>query len=594
MKRKIKARKPPREKFDLGYDMKEVHLWVLNKQEEIARAKRAGDLVLAEELGKELVVSDYGRAAAVQHVASNKGARSEGLSEKDFRTNQDYADMMETLLNIAVSPETYKSTPLDRIYIPKKDGRERPLSIPSYTDRCLQALYKLALEPISEEVADVSSYGFRPIRGISWAVGRTLNAIANPLTKYGFVVEVDIMGCFDNISHDFLTQIVPVVPKEILKEWLKCGYMERNNDKVYETNDGVPQGGILSPLLANLTLDGLEDHIRKRILLAQTGSKGSCFCRYADDMIVLTTTLQNANIALEAIKEFLAIRGLQVKDAKTRIRNIYESSFEFLGFQFSLIYRRNRKRKVARIGIPLSAIRNFRSKIKDNITGSLLQHEKIDICNGIIRGWAYNYRFAHNCMYVFRSLRYWLWKQYYSSCYKVIQNRFDKANHKEIHERVMAQFFAPYKSYTTWPLLYDKNGKVHILFDITSIEYTPAVFTNKARNAFIYEDKSILDTYSLMSKTRFNKVIMERWFGCCALCRKRLDLNPIPYELHHILPKRFGGSDTPNNLAPLCKSPCHKQVSTAIQRRDVPALLEFIDLGVLSLPIDYLSTLDPP
>jgi group II intron reverse transcriptase/maturase len=593
MKRKTIARLP-REKFDLGYDMKEVHLWVLNKQEEIARAKRGGDLVLTEELGQELVLSDYGRVAAIQHVASNRGSRSPGLSVKEFRTNQDYADMMETLLNIVVSPEDYKCTPLDRIYIPKKDGRQRPLSIPSYTDRCLQALYKLALEPISEEVADVSSYGFRPIRGISWAVGRTLNAIANPLTKYGFVVEVDIMGCFDNISHDFILQTVPLIPKVILKEWLKCGYVERDDTKVYETKDGVPQGGIFSPLLSNLTLDGLEVHIRKRILMAKSGSLGSCFCRYADDMIVLTTTLHNANIALEAIKEFLAIRGLQVKDAKTRIRNIYESSFEFLGFQFSLVHRRNRKRKVARIGIPLSAIRNFRSKIKEIMHGSHQQHTKIELCNGIIRGWAYNYRFAHNSMYVFRGLRYWLWKQLYYSCYKVVQSRFDKANHKEIHERVMAQFFAPYNTYITWPQLHDKSGKLHVLFDITTVDYTPAVFTNQARNAFIYEDRNILDRYSLMTKTRFNQVILERWFGCCALCRKRLDLNPIPYELHHILPKRFDGSDSPNNLAPLCKAPCHNQVSTAVQRRDVPALLEFINLGVLSLPIDYLATQDSP
>jgi RNA-directed DNA polymerase len=111
------------------------------------------------------------------------------------------------------------------------------------------------MEPIAEEMADLSSYGFRPIRGTSspspplWgglrskgrAVGRTLNAIANPLTKYGYVVEVDIKGCFDNIDHDFIKQISPVVPRHILNEWLNCGYMERESEDIIETNKGVPQ-----------------------------------------------------------------------------------------------------------------------------------------------------------------------------------------------------------------------------------------------------------------------------------------------------------------------------------------------------------------
>jgi RNA-directed DNA polymerase len=583
-----------REKLDIEIDMKEAHLWVLDQQENIARAKRAGDLGLAESIALEIVSSEYGRAIAIQTVASNIGARSPGLSTESFVTNDDYMEMMGTLDRIVSFPKEYKATPLDRIYIPKKDGKLRPLSIPSYTDRCLQALYKLALEPYSEEVADLSSYGFRPIRGVSWAVGRTLNAIANPLTKYSFCVEVDIAGCFDNISHEFLSQIVPFIPKHILWEWLTCGYVTRDEkDVIQETKTGAPQGGILSPLLANLTLDGLEDHIRKRILEANTGSKGSCFCRYADDMVVLVTTYKNALVALEAIKEFLAIRGLQIKEAKTRITNIYEDSFDFLCFNFALIHRHNKKRKVARVGIPASAISKVRAKVKATFRTTKDLHNRIDEVNQIIRGWGYNYRFAHNSVYIFRSLRYAFWKQFYGACYRKTKNRFDKYNHTKIHQYVMDTYFGQYSSYTQWPIIHDFNGSPHILFDISSIKYDAPVYTNSAKNAYILEDREILDKKALATRSNFKNVVLEKWYGCCGLCRKRLDLNYVPYEIHHILPKRFGGSNEPRNLVPLCKAPCHLQVSNAVVTKNYKEILKFMGMGILEIPYNYLAIIAP-
>lgn len=362
--RKIKysGKKTPREKFDLGIDMREAYSFVNSKQEEIARAKRAGDLELAETIGKELVRLTEGRAVAIQTVATNRGARSSGMSDREFCTNNDYAQMLEELLVYVDHPEKYKATPLDRLYIPKKDGSMRPFSIPSYTDRCLQALYKLAMEPISEEWPI-----YLAMSSVPGAVGRTLNAIANPLTKYGYVVEIDIKGCFDNIDHDFIRQISPVVPGRILNEWLKCGYMERESDELMNTDKGVPQGGIISPLLTNLVLDGLEQSVRIAINSAKTGSSGSCFCRYADDMVIFTTTYRNAEIALEEVKRFLTIRGLEIKEAKTRITNFYDNSFIFLNYEFSLIFSQNRKRRVACISIPTDAVQKFKLKVKKEL-----------------------------------------------------------------------------------------------------------------------------------------------------------------------------------------------------------------------------------
>lgn len=579
--------------FDVGINMKEANIIVLNSQENIARAKRAGNLQLAEELAGDLLRSFEARAIAVQTVVSNKGIRSPGLSKESLNTNVKYLEMIDHLLEIIENPAEYKATPLDRIYIPKPDGTKRPLSIPSYLDRCLQALYKLAIEPITEEMADMSSYGFRPIRNVSWAVARTQNLLSNPIAKYEYIVELDIQGCFDNIDQTFLSHVTPIIPKTILWQWFQCGYVDRDNRELYETDRGVPQGGVISPTFANLALDGLEKYVKDEVLKAKTGSIGAAFCRYADDMIFATTTYNNAVIALAAVKEFLAIRGLKVKEAKTRIvdMSIPNSNFDFLGFNFKKVYRRNRKRLVVRTGIPLKAIRKLKEKIRNLTRKPLLFHIYIDKTNDIVRGWANAYRIAHNSMYVYRGLRYWLWKQAYKKAYKFTKQKFDKANHTEIHERVMSNYFTNYKSYKTWPQVRDKNGVLHILMDISETSYVNAVFTNKAANPYIMEDRDTIDKVNLSLKRTWKEVVLEKSSACCGLCGRRIDINFIPYELHHILPKRFGGTDRPSNMVVLCKVPCHLEVSTAVRTRNVYDIFKFVASGVLEIPEEYLNNI---
>lgn len=595
---KMKAKKPQkffrREKFDIGMDMVECYRWLENKQEIIARAKREGNIEYAESIAKEVVCSPQGKAVAIQTVATNKGSRSPGLSKESFKTNEDYMNMMGILEEIISDPKKYKATPLQRIYIPKKDGSPRPLSIPSYTDRCLQALYKLAIEPMAEEVADFSSYGFRPIRGVSWAVGRVLNGLNNPLANYRYVVDLDISGCFDNIDQEFLSQGIPFIPKSIIWQWLKCGYIERYSDTVHPTIRGVPQGGIISPLAMNLTLDGLEFHIKKEISNSQSKSKGCTYCRYADDMVIFTTNEETAHLALEAVKQFLAVRGLEIKEAKTKITNIEKDrkGFEFLGFRFRKVYRRNRKRSSGQVGIPLAAVKKFKSQIKLIGKSKKQLHSIIDEMNQVIRGWGYNYRYAHTSTYVYSNLAYWCWKQFYKICYKRTKDKYDKANHEFINEKVLSNYFVSVKGgKSTYPLVYDQNGKPHSLFNISSIEYCPPTFTNSVRNAFVFEDSQELIKVNLRSKSSWKRSILEKWGPCCGLCRKNLEINNIPYELHHILPRRFGGKNTPNNVVPLCKTPCHKMVSSSIQKSDILEIQKYISLGILEVPMEYLDKL---
>lgn len=178
--------------------------------------------------------------------------------------------------------------------------------------------------------------------------------------------------------------------------------------------------------------------------------------------------------------------------------------------------------------------------------------------------------------------------------FRRLSQSHSKANKTKISNMVWQQLFVKHDKMNTWPGVKDKNDKLITLVDITSINFIRPAYSNKAKNAYITEDREILDQVNLRSKTRFNHEVLVRWNGCCGLCRKRLDINPIPFELHHICPKRFGGKDIPNNLVPLCKAPCHKKVSSAIQSRNILDIREYTKLGILDVPDEYINLSPSP
>lgn len=575
----------PRESFNLGYNMKEVHTFVLNLQEKIARSKRQGDIGKAYQHADTLVNSEYAQTLAVYRVVTNKGHRSPVvLKTENLCTNKEYLEMVKKLDRIVKDPKNYRATPLDRIYIPKKSGSNlRPLSIPSYTDRCLQALFHLAIEPICEEDMDLSSYGFRPIRSTQWAAGRVLNLLSNPLAKYSYVLEIDILGCYNNIDHTFLMKITPFIPSNILYEWLKCGFLSRSDKLFYETEDGVPQGGIISPLLLNITLDGLE-----RFLALKGKRMSSRLVRYADDIVIFASSKEECLQVKEYVNEFLSLRGLKISEAKSKITHLNTQSFHFVGYSFSRVYRRNKKRPVARISIPLEARRSFQSKIRALRQRNLMLHSYINKANEIIRGWANYYCYTHDSIYIYRNLRYWLWKQYYGKCYKIVKNRYDKEGHEKIHERILKNYFSSYMNYSQWPSLHIK-GKDFILVDISTYKAINPIYTNQAKNPYIFEDREKLEAYQLQMRKSFKDLVLKKFKNTCALCQRNYNLNESTIELHHRKPRRFGGSDRPNNLVPLCREPCHISVSNAIISKDRMKISEFRELGILDIPSDYLA-----
>ena len=254
-------------------DWKKVRSYVNRLQTRIAKATREGKWNLVKRLQYLLTHSYYGKLLAVRIVTQNQGARTPGIDGE--RWLRQHEKMQATL---SITCNRYKAKPLKRIYIPKpgKDTK-RPLSIPTMYDRAMQALYALALQPAAETCADKRSFGFRLFRSAQDAAQYAFNCLHNPKSAQ-WILEGDIKGCFDNISHNWLEKNIPM-DRSVLSQFLKAGYVFEKN--LYHTDRGTPQGGIISPILANITLDGIES-----ILDEQYPDMKVHFIRYADDFMV--------------------------------------------------------------------------------------------------------------------------------------------------------------------------------------------------------------------------------------------------------------------------------------------------------------------
>jgi len=298
-------------------------------QRRIAKAISEGDYNRAKALQWMLTHSYAAKLLAVKRVTENSGKNTPGIDGVLWKSSKQKLKAAKSL-----SRKGYIVKPLRRVYIKKKNGGERPLGIPTMKDRAMQALFLSALDPVSETTADNASYGFRLRRSCHDAIERCYIHLARK-DSATWVLEGDIKGCFDHISHDWILNNI-LIDKQIITKWLKAGYTDKN--RLFLTEEGTPQGGIISPTLANMVLDGLEEAIYNSVntrIRKHDGCKRNYhkihFVRYADDFIVTGATEEVLmNVVKPVIANFLSERGLMLSETKTKITNVYKG-FDFLG-----------------------------------------------------------------------------------------------------------------------------------------------------------------------------------------------------------------------------------------------------------------------
>jgi RNA-directed DNA polymerase len=330
------------------------------------------------------------RLVSVRRVVQiNAGKNTPGIDKVVLKTPSAKAGMVDLLNHYG----PWKAQPVRRIYIPKSNKKLRPLGIPVVFDRCLQALVKNALEPSWEARFEGISYGFRPGRSAHDAIGK-IYLLARPNKTKKWILDADIKGAFDNISHDHLLQAIGPVPgRELIKQWLKAGYVEQ--EMFHDTEQGTPQGGVISPLLANIALHGMEEAIGVKYDSRGQLRGKRAVVRYADDFVCFCETKEDAERVQDILAQWLKPRGLTLSPEKTRIVHLTEG-FDFLGFHV----RHYPAPQTARSGWKLlikpskQSVQEIREKLKGlwkKVQGTNVQTVLAKL-NPVIRGWATYFR----------------------------------------------------------------------------------------------------------------------------------------------------------------------------------------------------------
>ena len=374
-----------------------AHQVVGRLQARIAKAAKAGEWRNVKRLQRLLTRSISAKALAVKRVTENQGRKTPGIDRQTWSTPDDKWQAVGTLHH-----KGYKPKPMRRVYIPKANGDRRPLGIPTMRDRAMQALHLLALDPTAETTGDTHSYGFRRGRSTADAIEQVRNALGRKHSPK-WVLEGDIKGCFDNISHEWLLAHVPM-DKGVLRKWLKAGYFEGN--ALFPTESGTPQGGIISPVLANLALDGLQSKLAGLFRTVRDARAAKVnFVRYADDFIITSSSRELLEEKVKPlVQEFMRERGLELSEKKTLITHV-DDGFDFLGWtarwQGGMLLTKPARKNV----------KNFLEKIRGTLRQmrTARQEDVIDKLNPVIRGWA-NYHRSQMATRTFAKTDHLIWQ----------------------------------------------------------------------------------------------------------------------------------------------------------------------------------------
>lgn len=541
---------------------------ILKLQYRIYEASRLGNTKRLYWLQSHLINRADSKLYAVYLITTlNKGKKTAGVDKKVY-TNSD--SKLQLAKNLQLDG---KSLPIRRIWIEKPGKLERrPLGIPTIEDRAKQALAKLALEPEWEAKFEPSSYGFRPGRSCHDAIERIYSDLHHGVPKEVYLV--DIRKCFDRIDHDALLiklKTFPAMEKQI-RAWLKAGVMEGyantvKEDPIVSSSETTPEGGIISPLLANIALNGLESHLKNFVtkipglphLGAKCGAaakmKGLTFSRYADDFVVIHRNKDILLSCIKEIKEWLSQIGLTISEEKN-FQSHGREGFDFLGFRIIQV-----KRKKGTYKVKIYPSRKSQTKLLLKVREILQKHKAISsydliqMLRPVIIGWGNYFKYCE-CSdtfnklthLIFQKIRAWVFRRDTRSGRIAIKQKYFPSG--------IIRNFDGTKHQDNWILVGKKNssrdkGVGNYLPHMSWIKSKKHVMIKGSNSPF---DRTLAIYWSTRNlkhspyPVRISNLLKQQK-QLCPICKKRFDiLDSKSWEVDHILPKSQDGKDHYKNL----------------------------------------------